>query len=190
MPSIYWKGYVKEEDFKKNCNSSVDGKWVVATLNAFIDEAINNISKQWQSTPAVKCLVLAGHSGAYRIFNPLANEFKSNPKTASGGKLAMLKEVWALEETYGTGSVEALQDWAKALAETCRFTAVLNNDVSNGWDCTQENKIKPFDCWNRFYPEPKRQQPLKNLKMISVDDSHCLIPQKWIETLLSRMPCC
>src|SRR5262249_33467285 len=34
---------------------------------------------------------------------------------------------WALDETYGTDSVEALENWAKSLTKTCQFTAILNN---------------------------------------------------------------
>lgn len=177
VPFIYWNG---------NNTLEVDGKWTAAKLNEFIEEALKNIEKKWKSRPTIKCLIIAGHSGAYRILNPLALEFNKNLKGAAKGQLAKLKEVWALDATYGTRSVGALETWAMTLPDTCKFTAVLNNDKSN-WDCTEKGKIKPLDCWNRYY---KTKKPPPNLKMLPVSDGHCEIPEQYIGKCLSAMPPC
>ena len=121
VPVIHW-------------DANVGGLWTAANLNKFVEEVRGEIGRQSGVTPTLGRLIIAGHSKAYAILTPLALEFVNNAAATKQGALAKLKEVWALDSTYGLAHVSALDRWAHAVSNG-RFIALLNR-ASLG-DCTQ-----------------------------------------------------
>jgi hypothetical protein len=179
VPFVYWKG---------RDTSEVDGKWRASRLNAFIEEVLKNVNKKWETTPRLKCLVVAGHSRAHVILNSLASEFRRTPEDMKKlGNLAKLKQVWALDSTYCPGSVRALQMWATTLHDTCQFTAVLKKGTATilSW-----SSVYPFSLLPDGSVHYTGKKPPANLRMLPVRQEHCDIPGQYVHTLLSTMPTC
>jgi hypothetical protein len=176
VPFVYWNG----RNF-----SEVLGKWTADNFNRFIDEAMENIRTKLSRAkkPTIKSLIIAGHSRAHGILTPLACEFfHDEPATKPDKKelaLANLKEVWALDSTYGCVHVHALDVWARKRPDL-NFKAVLSND---------SRAHAPLDNWNDYYGTggvfcPKGFDPPPNLRKIEVTQAHCVIPMTCVETLL------
>jgi hypothetical protein len=80
-----------------------------AVLNVVIDEALKEVGRvQGIAAPAVTNLVVAGHSRAYDLLEPLAAS-RADPAMRQGA-LARLSQVWAFDTTYA-GDVSAWIDW-------------------------------------------------------------------------------
>jgi hypothetical protein len=180
VPVIHWtRG---ESGFARTAASTSDrfpGKWSADNLNRFIEEVRGEIGQQSGVKPTIVRLIIAGHSHAYAVLSPLAAEFRRGTAGATAGALSKLSEVWALDSTYGSGSVSALDGWARALPRG-RIIAVLNRDRSAG--CSPKGYFKPVECWSDYY---SGRRPPPNLKMCKVGESHCVIPTRYIGQLLS-----
>ncbi len=80
-----------------------------AVLNAVVAEALAEVGRvQGTSAPTVRELVIAGHSRAYDVLEPLAAS-RRDPAMRQGA-LAQLAQVWAFDTTYA-GDVDAWTDW-------------------------------------------------------------------------------
>jgi hypothetical protein len=179
VPVIHWtRG---ESGFAETAHPDdrFPGKWSAENLNKFIEEVRDEIGQQSGVAPTVTRLIVAGHSHAYAVLSPLAAEFNRGVAATKAGALTKLSEVWALDSTYGTGSVSALDAWARTLPRG-RIVAVLNRDRSAG--CTRDGSFKPLECWSDYY---RNRRPPPNLKMCKVSEPHCVIPTKYIGQLLS-----
>jgi hypothetical protein len=184
VPVIHWtRG---ESGFARTAARADDrfpGKWSAENLNKFIEEVRDEIGQRSGVKPTITRLIIAGHSHAYAVLSPLAAEFNRGIAATKAGALTRLSEVWALDSTYGTGSVSALDAWARALPRG-RIIAVLNRDRSAG--CTLNGYFKPVECWGDYY---RSRRPPPNLKMCKVGEPHCVIPTKYIGQLLSSAGC-
>jgi subtilisin family serine protease len=80
-----------------------------AVLNALVAEVLTQVGRvQKAAAPALRNLVVAGHSRAYDVLEPLAAS-RGEPAMRQGA-LARLSEVWAFDTTYA-GDVAAWKDW-------------------------------------------------------------------------------
>jgi hypothetical protein len=174
VPAVFW-----EVGTEKN----VKGIWTAARFNAFVQEVLDQITKRSGIKTELGSLIIAGHSHAYGILNPLAFEFNKNVADTNTGAMARLAEVWALDSTYGAMSARALESWAYALPTRCRFTAVLNKRPAE-----KDERRKPIDGWNRYVAECSfGYGPPPNLQVCKVADEHCNIPLTYVGQLLSAM---
>jgi LAS superfamily LD-carboxypeptidase LdcB len=83
-----------------------------ARLNAFVAEAINEISQRLKRASSLSRLVVAGHSRAFGVLYPLAGAH-ADPRQQAGA-LSRLSAVWLLDATYGSVPMEALKALASA----------------------------------------------------------------------------
>jgi hypothetical protein len=179
VPVIHWtRG---DSGFARTAGASdrFPGKWSGDNLNRFIEEVRDEIGQQSGVKPTIVRLIIAGHSHAYAVLSPLAAEFSRGAAATTAGALSKLSEVWALDSTYGSGSVSALDGWARALPRG-RIIAVLNRDRSAG--CSPNGNFKPVECWSEYF---RSRRPPPNLKMCKVGETHCVIPTRYIGQLMS-----
>jgi dolichol-phosphate mannosyltransferase len=115
VPAVYWRA---------GTSANVTGTWTAARLNAFVEEVLDEIGSAGVR-PSLNRLILAGHSHAYAILTPLAQEFVNDAPDTTKGALARLGEVWALDSTYGLGHAQAFKKWADKLPNV-QFTVVLS----------------------------------------------------------------
>ncbi|MGH2396677.1 MAG: hypothetical protein ACRDFW_06750, partial [bacterium] len=123
VPAIYWVARKKNKETKeienqKEVNENtreIKNNWSAATLNTFVDEVLKRIKDNSGTRRDLRKLILAGHSRAYDILTPLANEFNKGVLETTKGNLAQLTEVWALDTTYGESDAQALEKWASKL---------------------------------------------------------------------------
>lgn len=84
-----------------------------AHLNALVDEALAELGRvQSTSTPRVRSLIVAGHSRAHGVLEPLAH-LHMDPEMQRGA-LAKLSDVWSLDATYA-GKVATWKTWLSAV---------------------------------------------------------------------------
>jgi hypothetical protein len=82
-----------------------------AVLNAVVSEVLAEVGRvQGANAPALRHLIVSGHSRAYDVLEPLA---ASRTDAAMGqGPLTRLSQVWAFDTTYA-GDVSAWTDWLR-----------------------------------------------------------------------------
>ena len=137
VPALYWIAGIKlkpdksnEKEFKENQAKVVENKanikkaWSAAQLNAFVEEVLDKIGEKSSNRPNLRHLILAGHSRAYDVLTPLANEFIKGAGDTTKGALKNLEKVLALDTTYGLGHAETLKKWADKLTGV-KFLLVL-----------------------------------------------------------------
>jgi hypothetical protein len=181
VPVVYWKA---------GTSANVAGKWTAARLNAFVEEVLDEIGSAGVR-PTLNRLILAGHSHAYAILSPLAQEFVNDVADTTKGALARLGEVWALDSTYGLGHAQAVKKWADKLPNV-QFTVVLSEVGFN--PRTVNCKVfqrgdPPIKGWVCAIERPKVALPANlagNVKKVSA--GHCALPKTWIENLLFVAP--
>ena len=83
-----------------------------ARLNAFVAEAINEISQHLKRASSLSRLVVAGHSRAFGVLYPLAGAHADPGQQA--GALTRLSAVWLLDATYGSVPMGAFKALASA----------------------------------------------------------------------------
>jgi subtilisin family serine protease len=80
-----------------------------AVLNALVSEVLAEVGRvQSAAAPSLRDLVLAGHSRAYDVLEPLAAS--RTDAAMRQAALAKLSQVWAFDTTYA-GDVSAWTDW-------------------------------------------------------------------------------
>jgi hypothetical protein len=183
VPFVHWIPVVDSNLRKWTADDLNKFKWSAENLNKFVEEVRDEIGRQSGVKPTVSRLIIAGHSKAYAILTPLAREFHQDALATKEGALAKLKEVWALDSTYGPVHASALDSWARTLPNS-RFIAVLNkgSDTIKSW-----NMFYPFSILRDGTVHYKGKKPPTNLKMVPVSEVHCKIPAQYIRTLLSGM---
>jgi len=181
VPVVYWKA---------GTSANVTGKWTAARLNSFVEEVLDEIGSAGVR-PSLNRLILAGHSHAYAILTPLAQEFVDDVADTTKGALASLGEVWALDSTYGLGHAQAVKKWADKLP-TVQFTVVLSETGFNPRtvNCKEFKRgDPPIKGWVCAIERPKVALPANlaaNVKKASA--GHCALPTTWIENLLFVAP--
>ena len=160
-------------------SGNVLGKWTAANFNQFAEEVLDQIGKQSGVKPKLGSLIIAGHSHAYAILTPLACEFEQNAADTTKGSLAKLAQVWALDTTYSQAHTHALEVWARK-RPAVQFIAVLYK------------KGTPASQWKSYFTaeeyctaEFKRPPNLTHCIVNDGEDTHCLMPSKYVRLLLS-----
>jgi len=167
VPVIHWI---------RGKSDNVQGNWTAENLNRFVEEVREEIGRQSGVKPTLGRLIIVGHSHAFAILNPLADEAYRGGAATKEGAFAKLSDVWALDSTYGAdgSSARKLDGWARTLPKA-RFMAVLwkGRAPDRGWDSYLDN-VKRL-----------RKLPPPNLKRCRVGEDHCTIPTKYVGQLLS-----
>ena len=99
--------------------------WSAAYLNGFAEEVLGQIGKSYGVRPQLGRLILAGHSAAYDILTPLADQFECGVAETKKGALGKLDRVLAMDTTYHTQDAKALEQWARAIP-SAKFTLVFS----------------------------------------------------------------
>src|SRR5262249_31125178 len=108
VPVIFWK--------KADRSSGIIRvAWSAAYLNAFFEEVLHQIGRSSRVRPSLGRLILMGHSAAYDILTPLAEQFDCDVEETKKGALAKLDRVLALDTTYRLEDGKALEQWARKL---------------------------------------------------------------------------
>jgi len=136
-----------------------------AMLNAVVSEVLAEVGRvQGTAAPSLRQFVVAGHSRAYDVLEPLAAS-RTDP-AMSQGALSRLNEVWAFDTTYA-GDVAAWTDWL-------RLNPALRLRVY----------YRPVDrtknVGDRFYA-----QLGDRLAVTKAPEGHCAVPAKRLAELLA-----
>jgi LAS superfamily LD-carboxypeptidase LdcB len=137
-----------------------------AHLNSLVAEALTEVGQvQKIAAPTLGDLVVAGHSRAYDVLEPLAAH---RTETAmQQGALARLTEVWTFDTTYG-GDVSAWTDWLK-LRPTLHVRFYYRPGSKTG------------TVGDKFYAAMSDR-----LHVTKVNEPHCAIPAIRMAQLLSK----
>lgn len=170
VPSVFWRydGHPNGSDLK-----NIRVAWSAANLNAFVEEVLDKIGN-YGVRPKLGHLILAGHSRAYDILTPLADQFDCGVPETKKGALAKLDKVLAMDTTYGWGfeHAKALEKWARqfeANPKPVQFILVLSNGGT---------PPKVWKKWREKMDKAKVKLPT-NLKVHTMTkDDHCAIVGK------------
>jgi hypothetical protein len=137
-----------------------------AVLNALVAEVLAQVGKvQQAAAPALRDLVVAGHSRAYDVLEPLAAG-RADPAMRQGA-LARLREVWAFDTTYA-GDVAAWHDWlAQNPSLRARFYYVAGSPTGG--------------VGKKFY-----DQRGDRLMVTQVKETHCAVPATRLVELMPK----
>lgn len=189
VPSIFWKDYRKDQNGKQigsNPNGSdlmnIRVAWSAAYLNDFVEEVLDKIglAKGGKSgdRPLLGNLILAGHSFAYNILTPLADQFLLDVRATKNGALKQLNTVLAMDTTYGERHAKALENWARSLIGQAEFTLVLNNGSTGTPPAAWKSWRKRMDTKKVAIPQNLKVEEKKGRL-----DGHCDIV-KYVGSLL------
>jgi len=136
-----------------------------AALNAVVDEVLGAVGRAvGTATPTVRNLVVAGHSRAHDLLEPLAAG--RGEVAMRQGALARLSEVWAFDTTYA-GDVAAWTDWL-AQRPSLRVSMFYRPEGKTG------------RVGNRFFARRGDR-----LAVTKVSESHCAVPARRMPDLLA-----
>ncbi|MFN8490555.1 MAG: M23 family metallopeptidase [Caldilineaceae bacterium] len=137
-----------------------------AYLNSLVAEVLAELGRvQSSATPALRNLVIAGHSRAYDFLEPLAHAH-ADPQMQQGA-LARLSEVWAFDSTYA-GNVSKWLSWLKV-------NPGLKASIFYRPGSATET------VGNHFY-----RRRSERLKVVPVREGHCLVPATRLPALLKQ----
>ncbi|MFZ0611837.1 MAG: S8 family serine peptidase [Desulfobacterales bacterium] len=186
VPALYWitlnKAKTNKKEAEKNKFNIVKA-WSAARINAFVEEVMDNISEKSGDRTNLRHLILAGHSRAYDILTPLANEFVKGEPATTKGALAKLVKLLALDTTYGTKHAEMLKKWADKLGAV-KFLLVFSD---HGYDpekndCNFEKNDPPVKYWACAMQGVKLPA---NLEVKKVSARHCRLPNEFVKISLT-----
>lgn len=137
-------------------------------LNRLVDEVLDQVGRvRGTASPALTNLLLAGHSRAYDLLEPLA-ESRRDPAMRQGA-LAELTGVWAFDTAYA-GSVGTWTGWLEA-------------DPDLQVHCFYRPGSRTADVGDRFH---RGQRP--RLTVTRVSEPHCEVPAVRLPGLLGPAP--
>jgi subtilisin family serine protease len=172
-------------DWGKPCGQVVFGRgherWhplgKPAVLNAVVSEVLAEVGRvQGAAAPSLRELVVAGHSRAYDVLEPLA---ASRTDAAMRlGALGRLRQVWAFDTTY-VGDVQAWTDWLK-LNPSLRLHLYYRPDSNTGRVGDRPGS-KTGKVGDRFYA-----QRSDRLVVTKVKEGHCAVPATRLAELMPK----
>lgn len=169
VPSVFWQ----VSDLK-----NIRAAWSAAYLNAFVEEVLFKIGESSGFRPTLGRLILAGHSRAYDILTPLADQFDCGVPETRKGALLRLDKVLAMDTTYGLQHAKALEQWARKLESAkpvVRFILVLSGEGT---------PPQVWKHWRKTRDIAKVPLP-GNLEVHNMTkDKHCDLPGKYVESFL------
>jgi monoamine oxidase len=137
-----------------------------AVLNAVVSEVLAEVGRvQGASAPSLRELIVAGHSRAYDVLEPLAAH--RTDAAIRQGALARLSQVWAFDTTYA-GDVPAWTDWLRlnpSLQLHLYYRSAANSPTRT--------------VGERFYA-----QRGDRLFVTRVDEVHCAVPATRLAELM------
>jgi subtilisin family serine protease len=141
-----------------------------AVLNAVVSEVLAEVGRvQGAAAPSLRELIVAGHSRAYDILEPLAAS-RTDPAMRQGA-LARLSQVWAFDTTYN-GDVSAWTDWLK-LNPALQMHLYYRPFTAG--------KIDTKTVGDRFYA-----QRGGHLLVTQVSEGHCDVPAIRLAELMAQ----
>jgi hypothetical protein len=178
VPSVFWKSdaHPNGSDLK-----NIRVAWSAAYLNAFVEEVLVQIGNSSGVRRSLGNLILAGHSRAYDILTPLADQFDLGVPETRKGALAKLDKVLAMDTTYGFEHAKGLEKWARQLEakkpKPVQFILVLSNGGT---------PPKVWKTWREKMDKAKVALPtnLKVHEKTDKKDDHCAIVGKYVESFL------
>ena len=137
-----------------------------AVLNAVVSEVLAEVGRvQGAKAPSLRELIVAGHSRAYDVLEPLA---ASRADAAMGqGALARMSQVWAFDTTYA-GDVSAWTDWLR-----------LNSSLQLHLYYRPAAKSPTRTVGDQFYA-----QRGDRLFVTKADEVHCAVPATRLAELM------
>lgn len=134
-------------------------------LNAIVDEALTELGRlQGTPSPKVRRLIVAGHSRAHGVLEPLAHLHR-DPEMRRGA-LSVLSEVWSLDATYA-GRVSTWKKWLDA-----------NPSLTAHVLYRRHTKTGPIG--DSFFEARGGR-----LQVTQVPEGHCEMIPKWVPRLLA-----
>lgn len=141
-----------------------------AVLNAVVSEVLAEVGRvQGAAAPSLRELVVAGHSRAYDLLEPLAAS--RTDAAMRQGALARLSQVWAFDTTYA-GDVPAWTDWLK-----------LNPSLQLRLYYRPAGKSSTRTVGDQFYA-----QRGDRLIVTTVREEHCDVPATRLAELMPSLP--
>jgi hypothetical protein len=153
-----------------------------AKLNQFVAEVLTAVGRmRGTGAPTLRSLILAGHSRAHSILNPLAKAHASPEMTR--GALSRLAEVWALDTTY-TSPTSAYQAWFNAKP------GVAFRVFYRAWTWNKQRERVPADtkAGGEKFVALARQLARKSpgrFQVMVVKEGHCSVPRTRLPGLLA-----
>jgi hypothetical protein len=170
VPIVLWNSADRSQGI-------IRAAWSAAYLNAFVEEVLDQISKSYGVRTKLGRLILAGHSAAYDILTPLAEQFDCGVAETNKGALAKLGSVVAMDTTYRTKDAKALEQWARKLPAVKINLILSKADPSVGvwqdWEKTKRKKLTGYE---------KRPENLRVFHQIGF--GHCALPRNYLVTYL------
>jgi hypothetical protein len=135
---------------------------------------------QGTAAPSIGRLVIAGHSRAYDLLEPLAHA-SADPQEREGA-LARLTEVAGLDTAYG-GDVQA---WARWVERNPRLTVrMYYRDFPHCTDCYTSGRVidgrrRGIGAWFAEHRGPR-------LQVVEVTESHMEVPVRRLPLVLAGL---
>lgn len=157
---------------KDRSEGIIKAAWSPAKLNAFVEEALDQIGTANGVRPQLGRLILVGHSAAYDILTPLAEQFDRGAAETKTGALAKLERVVAMDTTYRERDAEALEKWARN----------LTNAVFNLVQSKSDGSVAVWQNWLKARIAAGHNLP-NNLRVFhNVAVDHCHLPTNFLTT--------
>jgi outer membrane protein OmpA-like peptidoglycan-associated protein len=148
-----------------------------ARLNGVLAEVLTELGRaQSSAAPAVRELILAGHSRAYGVLEPLARAHAD--RDMQRGTLAKLSQVWAFDTTYA-GRVD---DWMAWLDANPRLAVSVFYRPGSAQQRAAGKKLT-WAVGDEFY-----RRRGGRLRVEQAPEKHCDVPPTRLPGLLARSP--
>ena len=148
-----------------------------AKLNGVLAEVLTELGRmQGVAAPTVRNLIIAGHSRAYGVLEPLARAHTDI--SMQQGALAKLSQVWAFDTTY-KGRVD---DWMAWLNANPRLAISVFYRPGSTQQRTAGKKLT-WAVGDQFY-----RRKGGRLAVERVPEGHCDVPPTRLPALLARSP--
>jgi len=150
--------------------------WSAAYLNGYVEEVLDQIGNSYGVRPKLGRLIIAGHSAAYEILTPLAQQFYCGVAEIGKGPLAKLDRVISMDACYRTQDAKAFELWAGSLERT-KFILVFSK---------ADPSPSVWQDWERMRKKvtgnEKRPTNLRVFQHMAF--KHCQLPGSFLGTYL------
>jgi hypothetical protein len=167
VPAMEWSGFVKAKLSVEACDRAMHALGVPANLNGVVAEVLAEIGRvSAAAAPALKGLIVSGHSRAFDFLNLLA--LSHYEPAISQGALGKLSDVWLFDTTYLAHTAE----WMKLMAAKPSLRVAVFYRPGTGTARGQR--------FERFVAGSGGR-----LSVVRAPESHCQVPVRRLPPLLS-----
>lgn len=145
--------------------------WSAAYINAFVEEALDEIGKSSRVRPDLDHLIIGGHSAGFEILVPLAEQFDCGTAETKKGALSKLSKVLAMDIPHVGRHAQALVDWANSRSAV-QFLLVFAQSGT------------PPSVWNDWRTKTAKVPLPNNMTVLNMKNEHCELPGKYVQSLL------